>query len=36
MKKTTYLEKLQKARAKANKKRKPIYQAKIDAYFGLK
>jgi hypothetical protein len=27
---------LQKARTKANRKRKPAYQAKIDAHFGLK
>lgn len=27
---------LQKQRTKANKSRKPVYQAKIDAHFGLK
>jgi hypothetical protein len=27
---------LQKQRTKANRKRKPAYQAKIDAHFGLK
>jgi hypothetical protein len=30
------LEHLQKQRSKANKQRKPYWQAKIDAHFGLK
>jgi hypothetical protein len=32
----TELERLQGLRTKANHKRKPAYQAKIDAHFGLK